>query len=328
MNKIIKILEEFTTFPSPSGYEKFLSQKIKRKIEKHLDEVKIDEFGNLIGIKKGKGKKKVMISSHIDEIFMYVKKIEKNFAIVETHGVDKKILEGQEVILLKEDGRKIEGIIGNVPPHLKEEVKEKEIFVDFGESAEKLGINLGDIITFKGEFGILNKTKIFSKSLDARICLPLIFLLIEKINKKLYHKNLIFLLNVQEETGGMGAMVKAFNIYPDECIVLDATFGKSFYDKEEIEIGKGPAIGVGPFIDKRISERMVKICKKYKIPYQIEVLPQRTGTDLDKISLLKEGIPCGLLSIPIRYMHTPVEVGDINDIKWGVKLLEKYLEEK
>jgi len=328
MNKIIKILEEFTTFPSPSGYEKFLSQKIKKKIEKHLDEVKIDEFGNLIGIKKGKGKKKVMISSHIDEIFMYVKKIEKNFAIVETHGVDKKILEGQEVILLKEDGRKIEGIIGNVPPHLKEEVKEKEIFVDFGESAEKLGINLGDIITFKGEFGILNKTKIFSKSLDARICLPLIFLLIEKINKKLYHKNLIFLLNVQEETGGMGAMVKAFNIYPDECIVLDATFGKSFYDKEEIEIGKGPAIGVGPFIDKRISERMVKICKKYKIPYQIEVLPQRTGTDLDKISLLKEGIPCGLLSIPIRYMHTPVEVGDINDIKWGAKLLEKYLEEK
>ncbi len=328
MNKIIKILEEFTTFPSPPGYEKFLSQKIKKKIEKHLDEVKIDEFGNLIGIKKGKGKKKVMISSHIDEIFMYVKKIEKNFAIVETHGVDKKILEGQEVILLKEDGRKIEGIIGNVPPHLKEEVKEKEIFVDFGESAEKLGINLGDIITFKGEFGILNKTKIFSKSLDARICLPLIFLLIEKINKKLYHKNLIFLLNVQEETGGMGAMVKAFNIYPDECIVLDATFGKSFYDKEEIEIGKGPAIGVGPFIDKRISERMVKICKKYKIPYQIEVLPERTRTDLDKISLLKEGIPCGLLSIPIRYMHTPVEVGDINDIKWGVKLLEKYLEEK
>jgi endoglucanase len=328
MNKIIKILKEFTTFPSPSGYEKFLSQKIKEKIEKYLDEVKIDGIGNLIGIKRGKGKKKIMISSHIDEIFMYVKKIEKKFAIVGTYNIDKKILEGQEVILLKENGKKIEGVIGSIPPHLKEEVKEKEIFVDFGENPEKLGIKIGDIITFKGEFGILNKTKIFSKSLDARICIPLIFLLIEKINKKLYHKELIFLLNVQEETGGYGGLVRAFDIYPDECIVLDATFGKSFYDKEEIEIGKGPAIGIGPFIDKKISQKMIRICKKYKIPYQIEVLPQRTGTDLDRISLLKEGIPCGLLSIPIRYMHTPVEVGDINDIKWGAKLLEKYLEEK
>ncbi|MEO0276272.1 MAG: hypothetical protein ABIM60_05805, partial [candidate division WOR-3 bacterium] len=237
-------------------------------------------------------------------------------------------LYGQEVVLIKNNGERIEGIIGSIPPHLKEEIKEKEIFVDFGEDAKNLGIDIGDIVVFKENFGILNKDKFFSKSLDNRISVSLLLLLVEKIRKKLYHKKLFFLLSTQEETGAIGAMINAFEIYPDECIVIDTTFSNSFYNKEDIEIGKGPAIGIGPFIDKRISESLIKICRKYKIPYQIEVLAGRTGTELDRISLLKEGIPCGLISIPIRYMHTPVEVADIRDINWGVKILEKYLEEK
>lgn len=328
MNKILNLIKEITSFPMPSGYEKVFIEKIKDKIEDYLDEIKIDKMGNLLGIKRGTGKKKIMITAHIDEVYMYIKKIKGSFGVIETHGIDKKILDGQEVVLIKSNGKIINGVIGSVPPHLKEEIKEKEIFVDFGEDAKKLGIEIGDIIVFKENFGILNKNTFFSKSLDNRIGVSLILLLIEKISKKLYHKELFFLLSTQEETGAIGAMIKAFEIYPDECIVVDTTFSKSFYNKEDIEIGKGPAIGVGPFIDKKISNNLIKICKKYKIPYQIEVLAGRTGTEVDRVSLLKEGIPCGLISIPVRYMHTPVEIADIKDIKWGIKILEKYLEVK
>ncbi len=328
MNKILNLIKEITSFPMPSGYERFFVEKIKDKMQEYLDEIRIDKMGNLLGIKNGKGKKKIMITAHVDEVYMYIKKIKGSFGLIETHGIDKKILYGQEVVLIKNNGEIIEGIIGSIPPHLKEEIKEKEIFVDFGEDAGKLGINTGDIIVFKENFGILNKNTFFSKSLDNRISVSLILLLIEKIRKKLYHKKLFFLLSTQEETGAIGAMVNAFEIYPDECIVIDTTFSSSFYNKEDIEIGKGPAIGMGPFIDKRISESLIKICRKYKIPYQIEVLAGRTGTEVDRVSLLREGIPCGLISIPIRYMHTPVEVADIRDIKWGIKILEKYLEEK
>ncbi len=327
MNKILSLIKEITSFPMPSGYEKFFIEKIKERIKGYLDEVRIDKMGNLLGIKRGKGKK-IMITAHVDEVYMYIKKTKGSFGIIEAHGIDKRILNSQEVILIKSNGEKIEGVIGSIPPHLKEEIKESEIFVDFGEDTEKLGINIGDIIVFKESFGILNKNIFFSKSLDNRISVSLILSLIEKISKKLYHKELFFLLSTQEEAGGIGAMVNAFEVYPDECIVIDTTFSNSFYNKEDIEIGKGPAIGVGPFINKRMSDSLIKICKKYKIPYQIEVLPSKTGTELDAISLLKEGIPCALISIPIRYMHTPVEVADVRDIKWGIKILEKYLEEK
>lgn len=324
----MNLIKEVTSLPMPSGYERFFVEKIKEKIEKYLDEIKIDKMGNLLGIKKGNGKKKIMIIAHIDEVYMYIKKIKGSFGVIELHGIDRKILDGQEVVLIKNNKEIINGVIGSIPPHLKEEIKEKEIFVDFGEDAQKLGVSIGDIIVFKENFGILNKNTFFSKSLDNRISVSLILLLIEKIRKKLYHKELFFLLSTQEETGAIGAMIKAFEVYPDECIVIDTTFSKSFYNKEDIEIGKGPAIGVGPFIDRRISDNLIKICKKHKIPYQIEVLAGKTGTEIDRVSLLKEGIPCGLISIPVRYMHTPVEVADVRDVKWGIKILEKYLEEK
>lgn len=331
MKKIFKILKEITEFSSPSGYEISLAQKIKEMIKHHLDLVKIDEMGNLIGIKKGRGNKKILFTAHLDEVYMYIKKISDSFALIETHGIDKKILLSQEVSVIKENGKKFNGIIGMIPPHLKEETKNLETFVDFGESAEKLGIKIGDIITFKNKLEILERTRCSCKSLDNRAGVSLLILLIEKLKNFNYHKNLIFLFNAQEETGGTGALVKGVEIYPDESIIIDTTFAKSFYTKNEIqdiELGKGPAIGIGPFIDKKIKNKLLRICKKYKIPYQIEVLPSKTGTDLDRLSLIKEGIPCGLISIPLRYMHTPNEMVDVRDIEWGVEILKKYIEEE
>ncbi len=330
MKKTFNIVKELSEFPAPSGYEKFLSERIKTRISGYVDKIKIDETGGLIAIKKGKGRKKLLLTAHIDEIYMYVKKISDGFAIIETHGIDKKLLQGQEVYVIKENGKKIEGVIGMVPPHLKGEVKDSGIYVDLGEDAKKLNIEKGSIITFKGEFSILNKTKCSSKSLDNRAGASVLLLLIEKLSKTLYYKDLIFFFNAQEETGGTGVVGKAFEIYPDESIIVDTTFAKSFYTKDDVpdvELGKGPAIGVGPFIDRKIKDRLIRVCKMYKIPYQIEVLASRTGTDLDRITLLREGIPCGLISIPLRYMHTPCEVVDIRDIEWSMQVLKKYIEE-
>jgi|Deesub1362B_J571_1020462.scaffolds.fasta_scaffold00043_19 endoglucanase len=330
MKKVFSVVKELSEFPAPSGYERFLSEKIKTRISKYVDRVKIDEAGGLIAVKKGKGRKKLLLTAHIDEIYMYVKKISSGFAIIETHGIDKKLLQGQEVYVVRENGEKIEGIIGMIPPHLKGEAKESDIYVDLGEDAEKLNVEKGNIITFKGKFSILNETRCSSKSLDNRAGASVLLLLIEKLSKTPYYKDLIFFFNAQEETGGTGVVGKAFEIYPDESIIVDATFAKSFYTKEEIsdiELGKGPAIGVGPFIDRKIKDRLLRVCKKHKIPYQIEVLSSGTGTDLDKITLLREGIPCGLISIPLRYMHTPCEVVDIRDIEWSVQILKKYIEE-
>lgn len=331
MKKVFNIVKELSEFPAPSGYERFLSERIKTRISRYVDEVKIDESGGVIAIRKGKGRKKLLLTAHIDEIYMYVKKISYGFAIVETHGIDKKLLQGQEVYVIKENGEKIEGIIGMVPPHLKGETRMSDIYVDLGEDVGKLNIEKGNIITFKGKFSVLNKTKCSSKSLDNRAGASVLLLLIEKLSKTLYYKDLIFFFNAQEETGGTGVVGKTFEIHPDESIIVDATFAKSFYTKEEIsdiELGKGPAIGVGPFIDRKIKDRLLRVCKKHKIPFQIEVLPSRTGTDLDRITLLREGIPCGLISIPLRYMHTPCEVVDVRDIEWGVQVLKKYIEEE
>ena len=173
----------------------------------------------------------------------------------------------------------------------------------------------------------LSGGRVTGKAFDDRACVACLISLAEKLAGKALPMNIVFLFSDQEELGMRGARTAAYGISADEAIALDVSFGDgpSISQYECGNLGGGPMIGVSPVLDSRISGRLLQIAAESGIKNQTEVMGGRTGTNADVISVTKSGIPTGLVSIPIRNMHTPVEVADIADIAASRDLLEQYI---
>ncbi|MCX7843158.1 MAG: M20/M25/M40 family metallo-hydrolase [Clostridia bacterium] len=334
---VLSILKELSINTAVSGNEHTMSEYIKSMFEKYCDEAAVDSFYNILGVKKGLGNSnsKIMVSAHYDEIGFIVTGFEEGgfLRFSNIGGIDAKILLAQEVTI---HGRKpLYGIIGAKPPHLlnaeetRKAVKIDELVIDTGLDAEELKkiVSIGDFITLKALPFSLKGNRLSSKSLDNRAGLCALALLLEELSELKHDADVYVLASTQEEVGLRGIQVAAYKLEPDLAIVIDACHGEiSDSPKgEAYPLGKGPAIGIGPNLHRKLTNKIIDIAKEENIPYQTNIEPEDTGTEAWATQVSRAGIPTILLSIPLRYMHTTVETLDISDVKNIARLAARFI---
>ena len=337
LNEINALLEKLSNANGISGAEGAVAKIIRDEIAPYVDEIKTDRMGNLIAVKKGDDFK-IMLAAHMDEIGLMVQYIdEKGFIrFVGVGGWYNPVLVSQRVILHGEKGD-IPGVLGMKPPHVMEEADRKKpielanLFIDVGahsaEEVEAMGITVGTTVTIDRDYQPLAGTVVTGKALDNRVgCAMLIGALKEMETK--YTIYAVF--TVQEEVGLKGAKTAAFSLNPDVAIATDVTIpGDSpgiERRKAPVFMGDGPVVvmvsasGRGHLADPRMVDWLKKTAKKHDIKIQLEV-GDGGNTDASAINFERGGIPSVPVSVPARYIHSPVEVIDLKDLQGAIELL-------
>lgn len=334
--EIAETLEKLSNACGVAGREEEVRNLMKSFLKPYVDEVREDKLGNVIGIKKGKKEApKIMLAAHMDEIGLLVKTISKEgfLQFAKIGGIDDRILLAQKVMVYTEKGL-LHGIIGSKPPHIQKEEERKkvlaydELFIDIGaenqEEAKKMGVKIGDPVGFDIKFAKVGKDTVIGKAFDDRVgCAVMIEAMksLEKTECTVYAVG-----TVQEEVGLRGATTAAFGICPDVGIALDVTVAGDVPGVREVEapirLRKGPSIEVadmGLITHPKVLRLLVEAAEENKIPYQLETgLPG--STDAARIALTREGVPSGVISVPTRYIHSPVSLLSLEDAEKSVKL--------
>ncbi len=325
----IELLKNLTSPAGVAGEESSSFESLKGLFSLYGD-VSCDTTGNIIIHKKGKGKH-ILLDAHLDTIGFVVTGItDDGFVRVQkVGGVDMRTVEGMELTL--HGVKDIYGVVCTVPPHLSDGENKVSAdgtaIVDVGmtkEDAENV-ISVGDRASFRSDFSVLNENVVSSPYIDDRGGIAVLLKALEYAKTE---KEITLVCSAQEETGGAGANCASFNVQPDLSVSVDVSFATT-PDSSERECGKmngGAMIGYAPILDRSYTEKLVEIAKEKDIPYQKEIMNGRTGTNADHITISKGGIPSVLVSIPIRYMHTPVETVDVRDIEACAKLVAEFIE--
>jgi tetrahedral aminopeptidase len=334
-----KLFKDLVYAPSPSGFEQPAQEVFRNFVRDISDEYKTDVHGNVIALKKGSGNIRLMIVGHADEIGLMVKYIDDNGYIRFTSigGVDASILPALKVKIYH--GNKVyRGIIGKKPIHLlkPEErgkaAKMEDLWIDFGakdkKDAEKR-ISVGDHITFDIGMEMLNSDYVTTKATDNKAGVFIAAAVLDALVSEKITANVYAVSSVQEEIGLRGAKTSAFGIDPHVGIALDVTHATDypFMNKNimgDVQLGAGPVIVVGANINPKVFEILKASAEKAKVKYQIEAAPRGTGTDANAIQTTRAGVATGLISIPNRYMHTPVEVVSFKDLEGAVKTIAEF----
>lgn len=328
---ITKCLEQLSSATGVSGEEKNACDTALKMLKKY-DSNAFVKNGSVIG-KIGKGKTMVLLDAHIDQVGLIVTYITDDGFIKVSNcgGIDRRLLPAQRV---KIHGKKtIDGVIVSTPPHLADDdskaMKWTDVMIDTGYTGDELReiVSLGDRITFVGEFEKLLGDRVTGVAMDDRSGVAAILYALSLIDAEKLGCTVAVLFSSQEEVGERGAKTAAFGINPDIALAVDVSFAYAVGEKEEKcgKLGEGVMIGIAPTLDRELYEELTALAKKKKIPYQIEVMSGQTGTNADQFSVNREGASAVTLSIPLRYMHTPVEIVDINDIKATGKLIAEYV---
>jgi endoglucanase len=343
-----QLLQKLSNAHGISGYEDEVREIVEAAIKPYVDEIRTDRLGNLIATRKGK-KPSVMIAAHIDEIGLMVKYIEdEGFIRFATIGgwFDQTLLNQRVILHLHDKGEgkdKVVGVIGSKPPHVMKEderkkmVKSADMFIDVGaqskEEVEKMGISLGTPVTIDRTFTELKNDSVTGKAFDNRACVAMMIEALKRTNTEF---EVYAVATVQEEVGLKGARTSAFDLNPDVAIATDISIagGHPGIEKKDaaIEIGKGPVItvsdaaGRGIITPQTVLRWLKETASKYGIPYQLSVSEGGT-TDATAILLTKTGIPSGVVGVPTRYVHSPVEMVSLKDLDKGTDLLARAIEE-
>jgi endoglucanase len=336
MMALAETLEKLSNACGVAGREEEVRSLMKKFLKPYVDEVKEDKLGNVIGVKKGKkDAPKVMLAGHMDEIGLLVKTISKEgfLQFTKIGGIDDRILLGQNVKVYTDKGP-LHGIIGSKPPHIQKEDERKrvitydELFIDIGaesqEAAKKMGVRIGDSVGFDIKFAKIGKDITIGKAFDDRVGCAVIVEAMKLLGKT---ECTVFAVGtVQEEVGCRGATTSAFGLCPDIGIALDVTIAGDVPGVKEFEapikMRKGPSLTVadyGLITHPKVLRLLIDAAEEGKIPYQLETgLPG--GTDAGRISLTREGVPSGVISIPTRYIHSPASMLSLEDTENVVKL--------
>ncbi|MBQ8767400.1 MAG: M20/M25/M40 family metallo-hydrolase [Clostridia bacterium] len=325
----IELLKKLTSPAGVAGEESSSFEALKGLFSLYGD-VSCDDAGNIIIHRDGKGKH-ILLDAHLDTIGFIVTGITDDgfIRVQKVGGVDMRTVEGMELTLHGE--RDIYGVVCTVPPHLSDGENKVSTdgtaVVDIGmnkEDAEKV-ISIGDRASFKSSFSVLNENRVSSPYVDDRGGIAVLLKALEYTKTE---NEITLVCSAQEETGGTGATCASFNVQADLSVSVDVSFATT-PDSKESECGKmngGAMIGYAPILDRAYTEMLVAIAKEKEIPYQKEIMNGRTGTNADHITISKGGIPSVLVSLPLRYMHTPVETVDVRDIESCAKLIAEFLE--
>ncbi len=332
MEKLI----EMCSLNSVSGNELKMTKYIKEYTETFCDQVICDEMGNVVAFLNNYADINIALEAHIDNIGLVVKEIdEKGFIkFICSGGIDSSILPTAEVIV---HGKKdLFGVIGAKPPHLQtkdDEDKKKyvdDMYIDCGYDFENISeyVSVGDTITLFSKYNDLKDDFLTSGSLDNRIGCYIITECLKRLKTKKLDYNVSGIFSAQEEVGCRGAKKSVSLAKPDIAIIVDVTFGISPYTDDEhgFKVGDGITIAVGPNLDRKLTNKFIELCDTNNISYKKEVCSDHTGTDAWPIQIACEGIPCILVSVPIKYMHTTVEIANRKDIDNAINAICMALE--
>ncbi len=275
----------------------------------------------------------LLLDAHIDQIGFAVTYITDDgfIKVGNIGGIDRRLLPAQPVVV--HGSRDIKGVICSVPPHLtsggSEVLEMDDVAIDTGltkEELEKL-VSLGDSVTFNVTCRDLIGSRITGGALDDRCGVASILYALELLKGSDLAYNVTVLFSTQEEVGERGAKIGAFEIDPDIALAVDVSFAYAIGEEESKcgYLGKGPMIGISPSLSREISDELINTAKSDDIPYQIEVMSGLTGTNADRFSVNRCGAKACTVSIPLRNMHTPVEVIDLTDVEQTAKLLAAYI---
>lgn len=325
----IELLKKLTSPAGVAGDETSAFESLYGLLSA-FGEVRTDSTGSIIVEKSGTGKH-ILLDAHLDTIGFVVTGITDDgfLRLTRIGGVDMRTAEGTELIIHGKND--IFGVVCTVPPHLSDGEsrvsKDGTCIADIGlprEQAEK-AVSVGDRASYKNNFTVLSNNRCSSPYIDDRGGIAVLLKALEYTKTK---NKVTLVLSAQEETGGTGAACASFNTDADLCVAVDVSFAFS-PDSKISECGKmngGAMIGFSPILNRDFSQILTDIAKEENIPCQKEIMNGRTGTNADHITVSKGGIPSALVSLPLRYMHTPVETVDIRDIENTALLIARFME--
>ena len=337
LKETIKYLSSQT---GPSGFECSAMTAAEPLLRPLVDEVHSDTMETLIGLRRcgSPGAPTVMLDAHMDEVGLIVTGYERGFLRFDKlGGVDLRMLPALEVQLLTRRGV-LRGVVDVLPPHVvpladrEKPIAMDKLFIDAGFTSEeeaRSAVPLGTPAVFVTPCMEMGENQLCGKSLDDRSCAAILLDVLARTKDKPLCADLALHFAVQEEVGGRGALTGAYGIHPEYAIVVDVTHGSTpdAPKGETLRMGGGAAIGVGPAMSRKVSDRLEELAAEKNIPCQIEVMARSSGTDADEIQTTREGVATGVISLPLKYMHTPVEVIDLRDARAISDLIVAWLED-
>lgn len=303
-----------------------------------VDRVEQDKMGSVVGIKTGRHteagnrpRRKIMLAAHLDEIGAVVTRIDQGFVrFSQVGGLDDRLLMGQEVVV--HGRRDLPGIIGSTPPHLlppdhpRDTVDHAEMYIDVGlpPAQVKRLVEVGDVISFSRVPGDLLNGLVSGKALDNRASVAAMLVCLKELARLEHGWDVYAVATADEEWGRyVGATTQAYAIQPDVAVVLDVTFAD--VDEIDVKLDAGPVITLGPGNHPVVRRRLLAACRNLEMKFQTEALPGGAGTDAFAIEISRAGVPTLLVSIPCRYMHSPVEVVQPKDVERAGRLLAYFI---
>lgn len=325
-------LREAVALPGLSGNEQAVAQYIANAFQPYCDEVRVDALSSVIGHIRGSGPK-VMLCAHLDEIGLMVSRIEKDGALRMRNvgGVDPRILPGMRVTVYGRE--KLLGVIGAKAPHLlsasdrEKNYSRDDLYIDLGMRAERVRelVQVGDLVSLECAFTPLLNGRYACKTADDRACVAILLRAMELLQKMDTTADLYFVASCQEEVGGYGAMTSGYGIDPDFAVALDVTHAKTPGAPElEVYDLTAPAAAKGPFLHPYLRQKLAEVAKEINVTLQDEIVPRYTSTDADDLAVTRGGVPSVLLELPVKYMHTAVELFDIHALQECARLLAAY----
>jgi putative aminopeptidase FrvX len=346
-----------------SGHEAPIRSAILAEWGRYGIETRVDKLGNAIAIRRGvvpppstarrahpernavklkdarrsaqdAKRHSIMLASHMDEIGLMVAGINRGFiSVTALGGVDPRVLLGQEIIV---HGRKdLPGIIASTPLHLlKAGERDKiigleKLWIDVGLSARQVDrlVEIGDLISMRRDAIELKNGLLAGKAFDNRASVAAVTVCLEQLQTLRHAWDVIAVATVQEETALLGATTAAFGLSPDVAVVIDTTYGTQdgTPGNESFDVGGGPTIGIGPNMHPKITQGLRDAAKRLELTAPIEPMAGNSGTDAWVVQVAGEGIPTGLLGIPVRSMHTPVETISPRDVDRAGRLLAEFI---
>ena len=338
----LEFLETYLNNASPTGFESSGQKIWMDYLKPYVDTFTTDTYGTAVGIINPDAKFRVVIEGHADEISWYVNYITDDglIYVIRNGGSDHQIAPSKRVNIHTKNGI-VKGVFGWPAIHTRSRAKEEaatlhNIFIDCGcetkEEVEKLGVHVGCVITYPDEFMILNENKFVCRAIDNRMG----GFMIAEVARLLKENNItlpfgLYIVNsVQEEIGLRGAEMIAQTIKPNVAIITDVCHDTTtpMIDKKiegDLKMGKGPVIAYAPATQNVLRELIVDTAVEKKIPFQRHATSRVTGTDTDAFAYSNGGVPSGLISLSLRYMHTTVEMVHRDDVENVIKLIYETL---
>ena len=337
----LQFLQTLVNTPSPTGHEARGQRVWLDYAKQFADETFSDAYGNCVAVLNKGGSPRLMLAAHADEIAMAVNYIDaEGFIYVrKMGGIDAAITKAQRITIHTRTGP-VKGVVGNVAPHLMKQEGERkppqmhDLFIDIGATSRKAAqklVQIGDPITLNDEFEMLRDDLAVARAFDNRIGTFAVAetLRLLRDNQKKLQAEICAVSNIQEEVGLFGARQIAYSLKPDVALVVDVTHATDYptvskLQHGDVHLGKGPAVTHGGCNHPEVVARIERVAKAKKIPLQHEAMSSTSGTDTDAIFWTRGGIPSALISLPNRYMHSPVEVVSLKDLEKIPELMAAF----